>query len=86
MILVGAPQVKSTLVTWRESIARLEALRQLRASIAALHDYPAASRDEMLSSLSKAIAEEEVAAADLQLKLNLEISLSGDGEETPSDF
>jgi hypothetical protein len=78
--------MKSTLLSWRESLARLEALRQLHASIAELYDYPVQSREEMLSSLQKVILEEEAAAGELELKLNFEMILKADDEEIPSDL
>ncbi|MBA2962530.1 MULTISPECIES: hypothetical protein [Ramlibacter] len=62
--------MKSMLMTWRESMARLAALRQLRQSIEALEDYPSDSRESMLASLGQVIREEEEAASGLERKLD----------------
>ena len=71
--------MKSTLVTWRDSIARLGALRQLHSSISALHDYPVLSKEKMLDALLRVIQEEEKVAADLEWKLSLELQSKRDG-------
>jgi hypothetical protein len=73
--------MKSTLITWRESIARLAALQQLRGSIAAIRDYPAASRESMLASLDETISEEQREAAALQAKLDAELHRQSPGDQ-----